>query len=126
MATTWKIEVTDAYVYVQMQGTYAGTDDALAGMESIVEQCRKAQRWRVLIDVTGLSGSIPQLDRFLLGKRAARIWGQRLRVAIYTQTKETNRFFENVATNEGANVQVFRDRSAAEAWLQTSRLTGSS
>ena len=126
MATTWKIDVTEAYVYVEMLGDYAGTDDAIAGMEMIVERCREARRWRVLIDVTGLRGAIPQLDRFLLGKRAARIWGQRMRVAIFTLSKETNRFFENVATNDGANVHVFRDRAAAEAWLQTNRLTAPS
>lgn len=126
MATTWKIGVTDAFIFVQVVGDYAGTEDMIAGMESIVERCREARRWRVLIDVTGLRGEIPQLDRFLLGKRAARIWGQRLRVAIFTRTQETNRFFENVATNDGANVQVFRDRAAAEAWLQTNRLMGAS
>ena len=126
MATTWKIDVTDAFVFVQVVGDYAGADDMIAGMQLIIERCREARRWRVLIDVTGLRGEIPQLDRFLLGKRAARMWGQRMRVAIFTRSQETNRFFENVATNDGANVHVFRDRAAAEAWLQTNRLMGAS
>jgi hypothetical protein len=124
MATTWQMDVTEAFVYVRVLGTYAGADDTLAGMSTIAEQCRAAQCWRVLLDLTSMIGSIPQLDRFLLGTRAARIWGQRLRVAILARPQEINHFFENVATNNGANVRVFADREAAQAWLRTSRLVG--
>jgi len=45
-----------------------------------------------------------------------------LRVAILARPHENNHFFENVANNNGANVQVFEDREAALAWLRTSRL----
>jgi hypothetical protein len=122
MATTWQMDVTEACVYVRVLGTYAGTDETIAGMSAIVEKCRATQCWRVLLDFTTMAGSISQLDRFLLGTRAARIWGQRLRVAILARPNENNHFFENVANNNGANVQVFEDREAALAWLRTSRL----
>src|SRR5581483_8553820 len=104
MASAWQIEVTDEFLYVRMPGPYGGVDETAAGMAAIAEQCRAARRWRVLIDVAALSSPIPQVDRFVLGTRAARAWGQRLKVAILAHPEHINHFFENVAINNGANV----------------------
>ena len=86
------------------------------------ELCRAHNRRRVLIDITGMDGDIPQLDRFLLGKRVGRLWGRRVKVAILTHPERITRFFENVANNDGANVQVFGDVESARRWLLARQL----
>lgn len=122
MAMSWNITVTDTHLEVQLLGSYVGVDESMAGMTTIVQQCRAARRWRVLIDITAMGGAIPPRDRFLLGTQAARIWGQRVRAAFLAPPAQITHFFENVATNNGATVQVFADRDAALAWLETGRL----
>lgn len=124
MSATWQIEVTHEFVFVRVRGPYNGIDETSAGMSMIVEQCRVARCWRVLLDITLLNEPIPQMDRFLLGKRVGRMWGQRMKVAILARPEHITRFFENVANNNGANVQVFADYDAAQAWLKVGRLAG--
>lgn len=122
MSMSWQIEATGEFLYVRMLGVYRGVNETTDGMSAILEQCRATRCWRVLLDVTLLNEPIPQMDRFLLGKRVGRIWGQRIKVAILARPEHITRFFENVANNNGANVQVFADRDAAQAWLKTGRL----
>ena len=124
MAATWNIRVTDTHLEVQVLGSYSGIKDAVAGLTTIVEQRRAARRWRVLLDLTVMDGIIPPRDRFLLGTQAAQIWGQRVRAALLAPPDQITHFFENVAANNGAAVQVFADRDAALAWLETGRLAG--
>lgn len=122
MATSWQIDNTDEFVLIRIVGNYDGMDRFAAGLEAIAAHCRTAQRWRVMIDLTDMSDPVPPRDRFLLGKQAARVWGRRIKVALLAKPADITHFFENVATNDGANVRAFADREEARAWLKARAL----
>jgi hypothetical protein len=71
---------------------------------------------RVLVDVTGVPGSIPTLDRYEVGVAAARAFGER-RVAVVERPERNERFFETVARNRGASIRDFTDEAQALEWL---------
>ena len=125
MAATWTVEVTDEYLLMRVTGSYGGAEEATADLAAIPERCRAHNRRRVLIDITGMAGDIPQLDRFLLGKRVGRLWGRRIKVAVLAAPERITRFFENVANNDGANVQAFGDMESARRWLLARQLLDS-
>ncbi len=122
MSGEWRIEDAGDLLLVRIAGAYSGIEAAETAFAAIAGQCRSLRRSLVLIDLTALTDTVPPRDRFLLGKRAARLWGRRIKVAILAKPEEITHFFENVAVNEGANVRVFADPEAARAWLQTGTL----
>jgi hypothetical protein len=105
-------------------GAYPGLEAFETLLIEIAEACRALQRWRVLLDVTAMTDPVPPLHRFLVGKRAARLWRRRIKVAALAKSERITRFFEHVAVNEGGNVRVFAEPDAAHAWLRTGKLAG--
>ncbi len=123
MAEPWYIEDMGDFLLVKVTGTYSGVPFADTAIAAITDQCRALQRWRVLIDLRDMHGSVPNIDRFLLGKHAANAWGRRIKVAVITHPERMTRFFENVAVNQGGNVRTFTDRNEAQAWLLSGSLS---
>ena len=126
MGTTWQYEDTGEYLAVRVTGAYRAGNMNASRVEEIALQARTFQRWRVLIDLTAMQGSMPNTDRFLLGEAAGRFWGRRLKVAVAARPGTVNRFFENVAVNSGANVRAFEDIQPAIDWLLHGGLTHTS
>ena len=122
MAATWQFEAADGFLLMRVTGSYGGAEEATSDLAAVPELCRAHNRRRALIDITGMAGEVPRLDRFLLGKRVARLWGRRIKVAIVGPPETITRFFENVANNDGANVQVFGDVETARRWLLAKQL----
>jgi len=122
MTQRWQIEDTGQWLAVRVVGAYPGLEAFEALVVEVAEACRTLQRRRVLIDVTAMTDPVPPLHRFLLGKRAARTWRRRIKVAILAQPERITRFFEHTAVDEGGVVRVFDDPDAAHAWLLTGKL----
>ena len=72
---------------------------------------------RILVDATGLSGELEELDRFRIGEYAAEVLSRDVRFAMLAEDKRINKFFENVATNRGLNLIVVGNRQTALDWL---------
>jgi hypothetical protein len=72
---------------------------------------------RVLVDVSALSGEIPEGDLYELGARMARTYVGPARLAILDVDGHTDGFFETVARNRGGNVATFGSEADAIAWL---------
>lgn len=117
MVTTWRYEDSGDYLLVRVVGVYRSGAPSIPSPDEVAAQARVYGRWRVLIDLTALDGNIPSIDRFTLGETAGRVWRRKLKVAIAARPGTVTRFFENVAVNAGANVQVFEDYAAALEWL---------
>lgn len=123
MEEPWQIEDTGQFLHMRVMGAYGGVPFADDAINVIAEHCKAARRWRVLIDLTPMQGAVSNFDRFMLGQHAAKSWGRRIKVAVITNAETVNRFFENVAVNNGANVRMFTDRKEALDWLLAKRLT---
>ncbi|MEN9936558.1 MAG: hypothetical protein RLZZ387_3137 [Chloroflexota bacterium] len=122
MPVDLRYEDDGAILVVRAVGSYGGRAGADAAIVAIAEHARARGRQCVLVDMRQMSGSIPQLDRFLVGKRAGQVWGRRLKVAFIARAEDISHFFENVAVNEGAVVRVFGEEEEARRWLLGGKL----
>jgi hypothetical protein len=72
-----------------------------------------------LVDVRAVPGRIAFLDRFQLGKMAGQyLAGMRVGCLMHEAQADPQRIGQLAARNRGANVEIFTDPAAAEAWLK--------
>jgi hypothetical protein len=95
---------------------------SLAGALRLADQVR-AERLacgatRVLVDIRGVSGDIPSLDRYRLGIYCAEKPKRAKRLAIVARRETINWMFENVASNRGVPTCESADPRYAESWLR--------
>ena len=103
-------------LFIRAAGYYSleNMKDLFATIVSKSEECGYNH---VLLNTNEVAGSIPELDRFLLGEHAASLWRPKLKMAIVSQPENINKFAENVAVNRGANLQILDDDEKALEWL---------
>jgi len=73
---------------------------------------------RVLVDIRGVTGDIPSLDRYRLGIYCAEKPRRPERLAVVARRETVNWMFENVATNRGLPTCETADPRHAENWLR--------
>jgi hypothetical protein len=104
------------YLSARLEGAYAFAE--IAGLvKRVRDECAERGCERIMIDIRGVGGDIPSLDRFQLGKAAGEIWGGELKVLVLSPRDASNKLFENTAVNRLARVQVTHDEHAGMAWL---------
>lgn len=106
----------DGYVLIEFSGEYnrQEMEKLILGLYSRVKQTKCDN---VLVDVSMLPGSIPNVDRFYLGTYYAREIGLNLKTAIVNRKDEITGLFEDTVVNRSGNVCVFAGKSEALAWL---------
>ncbi len=113
-----ELEVKKNKDYLEL--IFKGTFD-LSSLKEVIDAIKDAQEkynaTKILVDVTGLSGELVELDRFRAGEYAADVLPRNIRFAMLADEVRINKFFENVATNRGLNVIVISDRQSALDWL---------
>ena len=73
---------------------------------------------RVLLDSRGITGDVPELDRYELFKEAANLLGHLERLAMVVGSfPQYTGFGIDVARNRGLEVRPFKDPRDAVAWL---------
>ncbi len=104
-----------SYLLLKVQGEYS-----LEALESLFSQIREESIEKgyknILVDISGVSGTMGDMDSFSLGKMASRTWGG-LRVALVYRGAQINKFFEDVAFNRGVQTIVVQDINLALEWL---------
>ena len=106
--------------------TAAGTRDTrtvAAVAHEVAALCRQKDIPKLLLDASGLEGTLKTLDAFSLVvkhfpdlRRLAEL--EKAAVLDKELTEEQHRFLENVAVNRGYNFRVFDDRDKALEWLR--------
>ncbi len=110
------IEANREYLRVTATGTYAfGRTQRLIYV--IRESSDGHKLRRILVDLTGVTGQPPDIDRFELGERLARVFGSTHTLAIIGREESVNRLAETVAQNRGVALRVFFSEREALAWL---------
>ena len=110
------IEANGEYLRVTAKGTYAfGRTQRLIYV--MRESSDAHQLRRVLVDLTGVTGQPPDIDRFELGERLAQVFGSTHTLAIIGREESVNRLAETVAQNRGVALRVFFSEREALAWL---------
>ncbi len=106
----------DGYLLATAKGTWTAAGVAKAINDAADEAHRRGST-RVLLDATRLSAP-PESDyhRFIAGEQLARAF-QDIRLAVVSQGDTINRFAEEVAFAQGADVRVVPDYEAGLRWL---------
>jgi hypothetical protein len=110
------IEADREYLRVTAKGTY-GFGRTRRLISVIRESSDGHQLRRVLVDLTGITGQPPDIDRFELGERLAQVFGSTVTVAIIGRKESVNRLAETVAQNRGTALRVFFTEREALSWL---------
>ena len=100
-----------------VQGAYS-LADFLRLADRVFAECRKRGLGRAFVDITGVSGDIPQIDRYRLGIYCAEKRDRLNRLAVVARREIINWMFENVATNRGLTTCVTADPTYATNWLK--------
>jgi hypothetical protein len=110
-------EEGSGYLRVRIGGEYSLPE--LRGIiGTIGTEAHRRKQVRLLIDVTGMRGDQPDMDRFETGVVAAEKLSAMERVAILMHPRgRLNHFFEDVARNRGLPVRVTQDPGEAIDWL---------
>jgi hypothetical protein len=74
---------------------------------------------KVLIDCSGMEGSLSETDRFHGGIRIAEVFGSSLRAALVMPAGQVTKLGEIAAVNRGAVLLVTESMSEANEWLQS-------
>ena len=119
-----EVRVEPGHIYLQCKGTYS-----LAGakrvFQSAVDSALESDRSRVLVDVFGITGNIPMIDRyevavFLAEYIIAQALGKIRRIVVvgHEPPIDPDRFGETVAVNRGVNLGVATSIDEAFELLQ--------
>jgi hypothetical protein len=100
-----------------------GTTQSLASLKTqlleLAALCGERRAGLVLIDVTRYSGTLSTLDRYEIGMIGQKFGTHVRRVACLANPEviDPQKFAVKVARNRGLEVDIFSERSEAEAWL---------
>jgi hypothetical protein len=119
MSVRFQIEEMPGYLAVK----FASADEMKEiwpQFEWIGEFCKRANKNKLLLDLTGAPGSIHFAERVLLEVQSQDfILYKIFKVAVVSRPEQLdrNKFGETVARNRGVNVRVFTTVEDAEKWL---------
>jgi hypothetical protein len=110
------IEPNREYLRVTAKGTY-GFGRTRRLIYAVRESSDGHQLRRVLVDLTGVTGQPPDIDRFELGERLAQVFGSTHTLAVIGRKESVNRLAETVAQNRGTALRIFFTEREALTWL---------
>jgi len=118
MSIQLQIEETPNYLAARFTGTGA-PEEAWRQFELILENCKRANKNKLLVDFMGAHAEIHLSDRYFLGDRAEIFARYKFKIASVARPEQVDpqRFGEMVAQNRRVNVQVFTNAEDAEKWL---------
>jgi hypothetical protein len=114
-----QFEYAGAFLIAKVSGVFS-LPAMLSIVEKIAAEARARQAQRVLVESFGVTGDIPDIDRYDLGKRAAEMLLHVERVAILRPAHLSTGFGIDVARNRGLDIRAFLDAKTAEDWLNAS------
>lgn len=114
MVTQFTVKSDPLHLHIVCAGPYHLTD-GMALIQRIREECERSGCDHVLLDLRPIIGSMPNLQRYQLGERAAE--ELRCRLGIISRIEDINRFFENVASNRGLKTYVGSEADDVWQWL---------
>ena len=112
------MEETPGYLVARFTG--AGVPgEAAQQYEFIVEQCKRANNNKLLIDITEYTVNASIANRFYAGERFGIFARYGIKVAVVCTLEQVDpeRFGELVARNRGVTLRTFTDFRAAKEWL---------
>jgi hypothetical protein len=92
--------------------------DFLRLADRVFAECRNRGMHDAFVDISGVTGDIPQIDRYRLGIYCAEKRDRPNRLAVRARREIINWMFEDVAVNRGLPTCVSADPTYAQSWLR--------
>jgi hypothetical protein len=111
-------EQAEGYAHFRITGDYHAPD--LEKMiPAMAEELARIGHDRAFVDISDMTGDLPDLDRFTLAEAFVLHWGTHRRAAVRTDStrQRVNRLFETVALNRYGQVRVGDRIEDLLAWL---------
>lgn len=88
-------------------------------LQLLVDSVEKTGKRRILVERPFQKGSeqVEGMVVYRIALRTAEVFGVTVRLAVLSPIADESSFFETVATNRGAIIQVGNDRETLLAWL---------
>ncbi len=113
----------DGFLLVRLTGSYSSYEQSLIVLRQIADTLRNASCNGFLIDATGMTGIVLNVDRFRLMLALARMLPPRVSVAVLVTREHhiPDYLLETILHKYGIEGAEFVDRDAAIAWLNRQR-----
>jgi hypothetical protein len=119
MSIQLQIEETPGYLATKFTGA-GEAEEIWRQFELIAEHCKRANKNKLLLDITETYGTLSLVDRYRLGDVAEIfVYYKLIKVAVVSRPEQLDhkRFGEMVARNRWVNARVFTSAEDAEKWL---------
>jgi hypothetical protein len=118
MGLQLQIEEKPDYLEARFNGAGA-TEEIARKFDLISENCKCANKNKILLDLTGLNAELSLLDTYLLGERALAFRRHKCKVAAVGKPEQhdSHRFLELVSQNRWIDLRTFTDIKSAKEWL---------
>ena len=115
----------DGFLDIRFSGNFSSYERALTVLLQIVRKCRSASCDGFLIDATGMTGEVLNVDRFRLMLSLARMLPPHISVAVLVSRERyiPDYLLETILRKYEIEGAEFVDRNAAMAWLNRQRET---
>jgi hypothetical protein len=122
MSYDLKIEKKDDFLWVIATGKERTLEIVLAMASDILQACGENKVTLALLDIRPLEGNLKTTEAFNIPeiyfpKMRDRSVITRFVIVDRKESRESNKFFENVAVNRGFNIRIFSDYDEAVEWL---------
>jgi len=104
------------YILLKATGSY-NRKEVQDLSNSIHAQLADNKCKNLLVDISEMSGKIPNIDRFLLGEYVSKFRESGYRIALVYRAEGINKFFETVAANRAIKIIVVPDIQTGLTWL---------
>lgn len=86
-------------------------------IEKGYDRCEKMNIHKILLNMCDAKGHWKELDRFLIGQKAAHFFRSPYKILVLEIKEHINKFAENTAFIRGVNILVTDDKKAGIDWL---------
>lgn len=117
MKSNYHFEKRKDHLYIILSGEY-DMDDFKAYPKVVHDICESEKIYKVLVHALDIKRSnVPTMDRFFIGEEAAKVLGQKIKIAVVWPENDIDKMAETVAVNRGGRMLVTGNVAMAEKWL---------
>lgn len=112
----YKVIESDDYLLIKFSGQWSD-DNVEQFVQTTYDETIKTSHRKVLVDAYDVKGPLSEMARFFAGLTMAKIWGYKIKTAVFLPKNIYTGFTETVAVNRGTHARGFTNKEAALDWL---------
>ena len=106
----------DNYMVIECSGLH-DNEEFKSCINNVFCECERNKTTKVLIDVTKIEYPPKEIEKYMMGKYIALVWGQKIKGVLLTKPETRTQLIEDVVVNRGTSFKVYSCKKEAPAWL---------